>query len=167
MKHRIRDTWKDRLPAFVRTHTTRFTANEKDFSLTLEMTRGKRIAPHSLSYRRIDGCLSDTLYPAPSSRGVLSTRRSTMHLCKSVKGLHLAHVRLSLLSYRHRKRSRGIFALAASLPALLIHLHETPYPPMHGKAGFPFPFTRIHRFSANEKDFSLALEMTMQESDVS
>ena len=39
-------------------------------------------------------------------------------------------------------------------------------PPMHGKTGFPFPFTRIHRFSANEKDFSLALEMTIRGSGI-
>ena len=39
-------------------------------------------------------------------------------------------------------------------------------PPMHGKTGFPFPFTRIHRFSANEKDFSLALEMTVRGSGI-
>ena len=31
-------------------------------------------------------------------------------------------------SYRHPERSRGIFVAATSSPALLIHLHETPYP---------------------------------------
>ena len=33
-------------------------------------------------------------------------------------------------------------------------------PQYTGKTGFPFPFTRIHRLTANEKDFSLSLEMT-------
>ena len=33
-------------------------------------------------------------------------------------------------------------------------------PPMLGASGFPFLFTRIHRLTANGKDFSLALEMT-------
>ena len=36
-------------------------------------------------------------------------------------------------------------------------------PPMLGASGFPFLFTRIHRFTVNEKDFSLALEMTRGE----
>ncbi len=36
-------------------------------------------------------------------------------------------------------------------------------PQCTGKTGFPFPFTRIHRFTANEKDFSLSLEMTRGE----
>ena len=34
----------------------------------------------------------------------------------------------SLIPYRHPERSRGIFVLASSAPALLIRLHETPYP---------------------------------------
>ena len=80
------------------------------------------------------------------------------------------NVSLSLLSYRHPERSRGIFVAAALLFPLLIRLHEAPYPTfmeyqasrshIHGVSGFPFPFTRIHRLTANGKDFSLALEMT-------
>ena len=68
-------------------------------------------------------------------------------------------LRLSCLSYRHPERSRGIFVAAAFLIPALIRLHETPYPPMHGKNRLPV-FTRIHRLTANEKDFSLSLEMT-------
>ena len=32
--------------------------------------------------------------------------------------------------------------------------------PLHGISGFPLSFARIRRLTANEKDFSLALEMT-------
>jgi len=137
MKHRIRDPWKDRLPAFVRAHT-------------LFHRERKRFLAHARNDIR-----------AGSPRIVFhTTRHSTLHLCKSVKGLRLAHVRLSFFPYRHPERSRGIFVAAAFLIPALIRLHETPYSPMHGKSGFPFPFTRIHRFTANEKDFSLTLEMT-------
>ena len=38
------------------------------------------------------------------------------------------NVSLSLLSYRHPERSRGIFVAAALLFPLLIRLHEAPYP---------------------------------------
>ena len=71
-------------------------------------------------------------------------------------------VRLSRLSYHHPERNRGIFVAAVFLIHTLIRFHETPYPPMHGKTGFPFWFTRIHRLTANEKDFSLSLEMTVR-----
>ena len=37
-------------------------------------------------------------------------------------------LRLSLPSYRHPERSRGIFALATFMIPVLIRLHETPYP---------------------------------------
>ena len=111
-------------------------------------TRG-RIVAHQLSHRRIDRCLSETLYPTPPPEA------ASLHV-----RLLLAHVRLSHLSYRHPERSRGIFALAPFVIHTLIRLHEAPYPPCMGKTGFPFPFTRIYRFSANEKDFSLSLEMT-------
>ena len=70
-------------------------------------------------------------------------------------------LRLSLLSYRHPERSRGIFVATLFLIPALIRLHETPYPSMQGKDRLPASVrTHIHRFTANEKDFSLALEMT-------
>ena len=45
MKHSIRNLWGNRIPAFVHTHIHRFIANEKDFSLSLEMTR-RAGSPH-------------------------------------------------------------------------------------------------------------------------
>ena len=58
--------------------------------------------------------------------------------------------------------AEGSLLQSSSSPALLIRLHETPYSHILGISGFPFLFTRIHRLTANEKDFSLSLEMTVR-----
>ena len=73
---------------------------------------------------------------------------------------------VQLPPYRHRKRSRESFLsrLCCSLRSSVYMKHRIP--PMLGASGFPFLFTRIHCFTANEKDFSLALEMTVRESGI-
>ena len=57
-----------------------------------------------------------------------------------------------------------LLRLCCSLCSSVCMKHRIP--PMLGASGFPFLFTRIHRFPANEKDFSLALEMTVRESGI-
>ena len=66
-------------------------------------------------------------------------------------------------SYCHPERSRGIFFVCRFLFPVYIRLHETPSSPVVWKAVLP-----VHRsphsfcLTANEKDFSLSLEMTMR-----
>ena len=73
---------------------------------------------------------------------------------------------VQLPPYRHRKRSRESFLsrLCCSLRSSVYMKHRIP--PMLGASGFPFLFTRIHCFTANEKDFSLTLKMTLRESGI-
>ena len=63
----------------------------------------------------------------------------------------------SIFPYHHPERSRRIFVAAASSPALLIRLHEAPYPTFMEYQASRF---RSHAYTENGKDFSLALEMT-------
>ena len=70
----------------------------------------------------------------------------------------------ALLSFRHPKHSRGIFFVCRFLFPVYIHLHETPCFQVIGSAVFPVPPSpHIAYRTANEKDFSLPLEMTMRE----
>ena len=71
----------------------------------------------------------------------------------------------ALLSFRHPEHSRGIFFVCRFLFPVYIHLHETPCFQVVGSAVFPMPpSSHIAYRTANEKDFSLPLEMTMRES---
>ena len=125
------------------------TANEKDFSLALEMTVRE----------------SGILAPLPSHAGqaLMQGHGSPSFLWKEVPrrgGGWLTQRNKKewvrrIFSYRHPERSRGIFALAASAPALLIRLHETPYPTMREKQASRFLSHAYAPFAANEKDFSL------------
>ena len=57
-----------------------------------------------------------------------------------------------------------LLRLCCSLCSSVCMKHRIP--PMLEASGFPFLFTRIHRFTASEKDFSLSLEMTVRESGI-
>ena len=148
MKHRIPLAWGNRLPFSIHTHTSFFCKRKRFLAFARNDTLG-RIVAHQLSHCRIDWRLSETLYPTPPPEGCFSSRETSPCPCETIH-----------LSYRHPERSRGIFVAASFVIHTLIRLHEAPYPPLHGETGYPFPFTRIHRFSANEKDVSLSLEMT-------
>ena len=132
MKHRIPHSWSIRLPAFVRTHIHYFTANEKDFSLSLEMTvRGSGILflPHAgNALVQGHGSTSFLWKEVPQRGGGWLTQRNKKEWVRSI------------FSYRHPEHSRGIFAFASSAPALLIRLHETPYPHAAGTS----PLSRLH-----------------------
>ena len=141
MKHHIRDPWKNRLPVSVHVHTPFHRKRKRFLACARNDTRG-RIAPHSFSHRRIDWYLSETLYPTPSPEGCFSP-------CEPP----LAHVRLSLLSYRHPERSRGIFVATAILFPVLIRLHETPYPPMLGEDSLPVSVHTHTPFDRERKRF--------------
>ena len=57
-----------------------------------------------------------------------------------------------------------LLRLSCSLCSSVCMKHRIPQ--CSEKTVFPFPFTRIHRLTANEKDFSLTLEMTVRESGI-
>ncbi len=122
MKHRIPPMLGASGFPFLFTRIHRFTANEKDFSLSLEMTVRER------------GILA--LLPSPCRKALVQGHGSPSFLRKEVprRGGGWLTKRnkkewgRSIFPYRHPERSRGIFVTTASSPALLIRLHEAPYP---------------------------------------
>ena len=110
----------------------------------------------AFSYRKPSSCVAReaafSLLPmeggAPKGRRLASQRTE-----KSCGG--------SIVSYRHPERSRGIFFVCRVLFPAWNCLHETPF--LGGAGSTVFPACRsshILCLAANEKDFSLSLEMT-------
>ena len=98
------------------------TANEKDFSLALEMTVRESGILASLSFSRGKALVQG--HGSPSFLWKEVPRRGGGWLTKRNK----KEWGRSIFPYRHPERSRRIFVAAASSPALLIRLHEAPYP---------------------------------------
>ena len=110
----------------------------------------------AFSYRKPSSCVAReaafSLLPmeggAPKGRRLASQRTE-----KSCGG--------SIVSYRHPERSRGIFFVCRVLFPAWNCLHETPFLGGAGSTVFPAcRYPHILCLAANEKDFSLSLEMT-------
>ena len=107
-------------------------------------------------------------YRKPSVWGVCEAAFSLLPMeGGGPKGRRLASQRTekscggSIVSYRHPERSRGIFFVCRVLFPAWNCLHETPF--WGGAGSTVFPACRsshILCLAANEKDFSLSLEMT-------
>ena len=126
MKHRIPNVRENRFPVSVHAHTPVDCKRKRFLACARNDTRG-RIVAHQLSHRRIDWCISETLYPTPPPEGCFSSRETSPCPCETI-----------LLSYRHPERSRGIFVAASFVIHTLIRLHEAPYPPCMGKQASRF-----------------------------
>ena len=112
-------------------------------------------------------CLSYHSHPirpcgAPSPRGegcdakIPSSKKAVHHPCEPIRSPSTVIPSVAEGSL--------LLRLYCSLCSSVCMKHRIP--PMLGASGFPLPFARIHHFSANEKDFSLALEMTVRESGI-
>lgn len=64
MKHRY--SWSDRLPISPHVHIHRFTADEKDFSLSLEMTGEEDGSPHIVCHTVRQSLVSSHQPPVPT-----------------------------------------------------------------------------------------------------
>ena len=122
MKHRIPPMLGASGFPFLFTRIHRFTASEKDFSLALEMTVRESGILASLSFSRGKALVQG--HGSPSFLWKEVPRRGGGWLTKRNK----KEWGRSIFPYRHPERSRRIFVAAASSPALLIRLHEAPYP---------------------------------------
>ena len=152
MKHRFGGAGSTVFPACRSSHILCLAANEKDFSLSLEMTNaGKR------QFR-----IESHLY------GESVKRHSPSFPWKEVPqrggGWHRSGMKVmcgeEAFSYRHPERSRGIFFVCRVPFPVWNGLHEIPF--LGGAGSTVFPACRsshILCLAAKEKDFSLSLEM--------
>ena len=139
-------------PACRSSHSLCLPANEKDVSLSLEMTNaGKR-------HFRIESHLHVELVKchSPSFPWKEVPRRGG--------GWHRSGIKIvrgAVFSYRHPERSRGIFFVCRVPFPVWNGLHETPFFGGRWEYGASrLPFLSHPFLTANEKDFSLSLEMT-------
>ena len=140
-------------PACRSSHILCLAANEKDFSLSLEMTNVRK------RHSRIESHLYEESVKRPSTsfQWKEAARRGGGWLSPRYE----REYEESGLSYRHPERSRGIFFVCRVLFPAWSGLHETPF--FRGVGSRVFPACRSSHslcLPANEKDFSLSLEIT-------
>ena len=115
------NAWSIRLPVFVHTHTPFHRKRKRFLACARNDGTGKRYSrsasfPRGKALVRGHGSPSFLWKEVPRRGGGWLSQRNKKEWGRSI------------FPYRHPERSRRIFVAAASSPALLIRLHEAPYP---------------------------------------